>query len=356
MDEWTLKISDHNLKLTPQHADVMNFTNHWITASCYPVLEAGETVEFDWSTTGTLGLLKNGSAKVTSLTTSDSMVAYYSDKTLTEDNNPDKVTVTAYIKKGTSRKKIGTETANINVKKLQIIMKPEGYTLSPKSGLPKLELYLLNTDGTDPIINGTSVQYKVVWSTQGKYGHFIGGNKQYVTAVNKIQYEATDYNVINSTDSVKAEVYFKVGPTMPWTLRQVVSGVVKIDNDPNKKYVWLPMQWVHYDTVANRAICSESSGVFVDTKKYPGAKSFKIHFMPKVTAYGNPTLTHSIGNPGQPPPSKYLHSVHSHYEYFNGVYFIGYQGSYSLGSGSSFPPDHRQPSNYGGGAQVVVYY
>ena len=205
LEEFEVKAKDHTVKISPKTSDVMRFVNHTLTVTANPSLDPGETVEYEWRTPGTFGVLKNGSQEGTVFTTTTKTINYYG-KLAPDENNYEKVFVTVYINSSNGRRKHGTDTARINVKKVKIVMKPVNPELNPIHGYKSIKLYLENSDGTNPITQGSAVQHRVIWSTAGAYGSFIGGNTTYITSTNNIVYEATDEDVKSATENIVAKV------------------------------------------------------------------------------------------------------------------------------------------------------
>ena len=245
MEEWTVKIKDDDVNVTPKHSQTMRFTNHVLTVSASPELASGQTLEYDWTTAGSYGLLKSGTSEGTSFTTTGKNITYYG-KDAPGDDNIEKVIVSAYIKTGTSREFYGSDTATINVKKVKIVMTPNGATLAPVKGIRSIKLRLLNADGTNPIINNSSVEYKVEWSTAGSYGHFTNNTTMITTSTNEMVYTATDEDVPSAMENITANVYFKLSST-GWMLRETVKGTVKVVNDTKKVISYGSSQSVHKD-------------------------------------------------------------------------------------------------------------
>lgn len=281
MEEFTVKAKDNDVKINPRKSDVMAFTNHPLTVEANPSLSNGESIEYEWTTTGAFGVLKDGSQEGTSFTTTTKTINYYG-KTTPNENNMEQVVVTAYVKGSNGRTKYGADTATINVKKIKIVMIPDGATLSPKQGVSSIKLYLRNPDGTDPIVNNSSVQYRVRWSTSGSYGYFTGGVKQQTTSVNNITYIATDDEVTKATETISAVVEFRItqgSGWTPWMHRETINGTVNIENDVKKKIYYVSLYEVHTDTTSgpNIGVCM-GRGV-ANVKIEPDAIKYSVRVM-----------------------------------------------------------------------------
>ncbi len=335
MDEWIVKVMDNDVKISPRKSDVMAFTNHPLNVSATPALNTGETLEFEWKTAGTFGVLKNGTSEATSFTTTEKTINYYG-KTTPNENNIERVVVTAYIKNGASRKKIGSDTATINVKKVRIVMKPNGATLSPKYGNSSLKLYLLNADGTDPIVNNSSVQYRVNWSTAGTYGHFAGGITQQTTTVNNITYNATDKEVKKGVETITAKVEFRITQGSGWSAwmhRETIVGKVNVENDVKVIYVKRSPRHIE-----NGEWCVMQTVVRVPID--PNAKSYTVAFT-DIPGYVGEEITTSFT------PSNLASNVLIE----NGAYVVG-----NFASSQHISKGHLPASSAPGGAFVTIRY
>lgn len=336
MDEWTVKVMDNDVKITPRKSDVMAFTNHPLNVSASPSLNSGETLEFEWTTPGTFGVLKNGTSEGTSFTTTAKTINYYG-KTTPNENNIERVIVTAYIKtSGSTRKKIGSDTATINVKKIKISMKPSGATLSPKYGNSNLKLYLLNADGSNPIVNNSSVEYRVTWSTAGTYGHFTGGVTQQSTTVNFINYIATDKEVNKGVETITAKVEFRItqgSGWTPWMHRETVIGKVNVENDV--KVVYIERSTRHSES-GDYCIMHAVVRVPFD----PNAKSYTVAFTDIPELIGEEITTHFT--PTSVPSSVYVE---------NGGYSV-----VNYGSSQHISHGHLPATKPPGGAFVTIRY
>jgi|GEM_PF-1304006 len=278
LEEFTVKAKDNDVKISPRKSDVMAFTNHPLAVTANPSLSSGETMEYEWRTAGTFGVLKNGTTEGTNFTTTSNTINYYG-KITPNETNLERVTVTVYIKSSSGVRTIyGSDTATINVKKVKIVMKPQGAELSPIHGYTSLKLYLTNADGTNPIVNNSAVEYKVEWSTAGSYGYFAGGNTQYTTSVNNITYIATDEETKAATENITARIYFKLAST-GWIFREEVKGAVKISNDEKKLVFYLAPEAVHRNVVN---ACG--TGCVVIVKKVANAISYTV----EITGLSNP--------------------------------------------------------------------
>ncbi|MDX2245155.1 MAG: hypothetical protein SF052_00150 [Bacteroidia bacterium] len=246
IDEWTVISKDNDVTITPKHSKVGVLTNHTLTASTKAELAAGETIEYTWTTSGAYGVFKNGAQELTTVTTSATTINYYG-KVAPETDNMETVYVTAFIKSASGTRELGKDTAYINVKKLIVKMLPDDAVLSPKRGVASVKLYLLNADGTDPIVQSDFVHYKVEWSTAGSYGHLTGNTTQLTTSGNSVHYTATDEDVKSGIETITAHIYFRFGSEPSWTLREIVKGKVEVSNDTKTIVYYTSPQSYHSD-------------------------------------------------------------------------------------------------------------
>lgn len=271
IEEWTVISKDNDVTITPKHSKVGILKNHPLTVSTKVDLAEGETLEYQWTTPGLFGGFKIGSqATTTTATTSAATINYYGN-IAPQTDNLEKVYVTAFIKKGTSTREIGRDTAQINVKKLIVEMLPDDAVLSPKRGVSAVKLYLVNADGTNPIVQSDFVHYKVEWSTAGAYGHLDGNTTQITTSNNFVHYTATDEEVADGTETFTARIYYRYGSDPNWNLREVVTGKVKVDNDTKTIVYYTSPQSYHSD---RNNYHYTGCGVFV--QKMENALSYKV--------------------------------------------------------------------------------
>lgn len=324
MEEFTVKAKDYDVKISPKKSDVMAFINHPLTVEANPALNSGETIEYEWTTAGTFGVLKNGTQEGTTFTTTAKTINYYG-KTTPDENNIEKVVVTAYVKSsGGARTQYGSDTATINVKKVKLEMRPDDATLSPSKGITSVKLYIVNADGTDPIVNSAAIQYRIEWSTPGTYGYFAGGITQSNTSVNNITYVATDDEVEDATENITARVYFKLANT-GWMLREEIKGKVKIDNELKKKIIHVPIGYMHGDSTTmngTRGLCYWA--FIASVPEEPNAVKYEARVL-STTYYAASFFPTYSWNATGPYPNTHAHYVVP--PYTNGTFNISFSNS-----------------------------
>lgn len=348
MEEFTVKIKDNDVKISPRKSDVMAFTNHPLTVTANPSLSSGESIEYEWITTGTFGVLKNGSTEGTTFTTTANTINFYG-KSTPNDVNIETVIVKAYLKNSNGAKTIyGSDTAYIDVKKVKIILNPTGVSLSPSNGYSSVKLYLKNADGTNPIVNNSQVQYRVKWSTSGSYGYFEDGVKQANTTDNSIIYIATDDQIKTATENITAVVEFKLNST-GWMLREIVKGTVKISNDTKTIVYYASPTAVHRNVVNACGV-----GCVLLVKKVPNAISYNV----EITGLSNPNYptysdTWAAGDPNH--VRGYGYALYKEEE-AGDDYIIGITGTVSWsGGGPDYPiTEHFPLPQCSGIAKVTV--
>jgi len=245
LEEWVLKASNNSVRISPKNSQVQNFTNHELKVTEKPELEEGETAEYEWKTAGKYGTLKKGTAEALQFKGPETSIIYYGNDKAVNEDNIETVIVTLYAKKGTTTRAVSSDTATINVKKLKLIMKPDGASLTPSKGAASssLKIELFYADGTNPVVNGAALQTKVVWATPGKYGGFNGGSaKEYTTSVNNLIYTATDKDVKAAVENITAKMYIKLASGVDWIETQNANATVQIKNEEDKKHITCRLQ------------------------------------------------------------------------------------------------------------------
>ncbi len=346
-EEWTVKVKGDDVAITPKHSQTMRFSNHTLAVSANPELSSGQTLEYEWSTAGVFGVLKSGSTEATTITTTSKSITYYG-KEAPGDDNVERVTVTAYIKNSSGTKEVyGTDTATINVKKVKIEMRPDNATLSPKKGLSALKLALLNADGTNPIVNNETVQYKVEWSTAGKYGHFSGNTTQISSTNNTITYIGTDEDVKSGTENITARVMFKLSSQANWMLREEVKGSVKIENDSKKIIYYTALTSYHDDRADAGGTLWHYSNCGVAIKPVEDALNYSV----QITLPGvNPsTYSESWSATSSGWLRGYMYGIDPA---TTGTYYVGYGAGW--GGCPDGDCDHTIPDCSGGQARVTI--
>lgn len=346
IDEWTIKIKDDDVSVSPKHSQTMRFTNHTLTVSADPDLSSGNTLEYEWTTAGTYGVLKSGSTSGTQITTTSKSITYYGEEAPADDNI-EKVYVQVYIKNTSgAREYYGSDTATINIKKVKILMRPNNPTLTPSNGSNAVQLTLLNADETNPIIQTPSVQYKVDWSTAGSYGHFSGNTTQVTTSDNRITYIATDDEVKSAKEHIIARVYFKLENT-GWMLREEVKGTVNIENDPKKIVYYAPLSAYHDDRPDGGGVLWHYANCGVAISPVKDAITYSV----EITLPGiNPnTYSESWSANSDGWLRGYMYAIDPN---TTGTYYVGYGAGW--GSCADGDCDHSVPDCSGGEAKVTI--
>ena len=345
LDEWTVLSKNNDVTITPKHSKTMKLTNHTLTASVTAALGSGESVKYVWSTPGVFGVFKQNGAEVTTTTASSTTTATYYGKIAPDDDNVETIYVKAFIVGPNGTRELGTDTAYVNVKKLAMEIKPSGATLSPKSGNNALTLRLFNTDGTNPIVQGNSVQYKVVWSTPGNYGYLDNNVTTFETYQNVVVYTATDEDVLSATETVTAKVYFKLSSSPDWIFRDEVTGTVKINNDPKIIMYHAPLTSYHNDRDDGGGNLWHYTNCGVAIAPVADAKTYSV----TITLGSGSTYSESwsASDPGW--LHGYMYAIDPN---TTGTYYVGYGASW--GSCVDNSCEHRTADCSGGNAFVKI--
>jgi hypothetical protein len=242
LENWQIKARSGQVKLQPKSSVVVTYQQKKLTAEIKNLTT--QTAYYEWSTSGKYGKLTDtkGHSDQLSFSSPDKDVFYVSkvsDSKLSDGDNLEYIYVTAF----SDGVKVGTDTAVINVKKDKYQMKPDGITLSGRENSQhEVKLYLEKPDGSNNISPNTTHDYKVIWTTAGKYGKL---NAKDITGVktvtlyndNSVYYECLDKDTKEAVETISARIYIKAKsePENAYGLFDEVQGTVKINNDPKKK-------------------------------------------------------------------------------------------------------------------------
>ncbi|WP_396600334.1 hypothetical protein [Algibacter sp. R77976] len=241
-ESWTVTVEKGKVKLAPKRANVTilaNKTQEITAIISQTTLNTGDKLEYEWSTTTTYGGVindLNGNSGTTFTSNFDKVyfLSNAGESQLSDGDNIEEVSVKVFIVNTSGRFEVGTDTMEVNVKKNNFVIKPNGITIN---GNTSLNLKLEHNDGETTIPNN-QFDYKIIWKTSGNYGGFKA-NKTLFTAynTNAIEYLCTDTDVMMGTEDFQAVIYAKPkGSSQDYEIIASADAVVNIDNDPKKKY------------------------------------------------------------------------------------------------------------------------
>ncbi|WP_111672531.1 hypothetical protein [Algoriphagus litoralis] len=357
IDVFTAKAIRSDVKINPASGSVVPFTNFALTAESKTELSAGQSFVYKWKTTGTYGIISSGNQKAPEIETSSKTVNFRSEKKPADlgENNYETVTVEVYIKQGTSMTFVGEGKSVINVKKLKLVMKPNDITLDGKKK-QSVRLYLERTDYVNDIISTPNLEYKVEWSTSGAYGKFDGQNKNATTRGNSINYQALDDKIKEGIETITARVYFK-SPDSDWTLREEVTGKVKVVNDPNKIVLDVALVTKEWN-LSDATKCNLGVNMMALVPVHPKAIRYTVKFygFKKSSTWENRT---SSWVPGQTPPVTYGFPGAGPNQIVGDNYYFTIGRRWGSGPGSSscgsqLAGYHEEYKAYGGRANIVI--
>lgn len=252
VEEWEVKARTSKVSLTPDEQATVVASQKEITATIKNLDVAPDThPNFEWSTSGKYGYLKDTKGHSgASFESTDEKIFYNCNATassLSDGDNWEYIYVKAYY----AGELIGTDTAKINVRKLKYKMMPNNITLTGKKGTNNNEvrLYLVRQDNVIDIPNNL-LDYKIVWSTAGKYGKLLGKETDPSTTVtvyddNSAWYDCTDDKTKEASETVTARIYVKAKDDADYHLLDEVTGTVKIDNDEKKKIITVGLTYLN---------------------------------------------------------------------------------------------------------------
>ncbi|WP_075348760.1 hypothetical protein [Algoriphagus marinus] len=360
IDLFDVKAIRGDVKINPAEESTVPFTNVPLKAETATQLSTGQSFLYKWSTTGKFGVITaTGGLKGPSIETTSPSVNFRSEVNSSnlEENNFEKVTVEVYIKKGDQLTWIGSATAKINVKKQKLQMKPDGITLSGKQK-HSVRLYLERSDNVNDIVSTSALEYKVEWSTEGKHGMFDGKNTIATTRGNAINYQALDGDVLEGIEDIKASIYFRVPGSGDWILREEVTGKVKVNNDPKKIILNVPVTAKSYKITSPGGGYSAGVHALVIVPVNSEAKTYTVTTYGFKTPYKHPyeNKTVSWANGGSP-PSYYAWPESDSKGISGGSYYYSLGATWCSAQPSScdpYLPEWIASSLSGGGMANVV--
>ncbi len=345
------------VNITPKNETTVPFANVALKAETKTELTQGQSFVYKWSTTGKYGVIAGaGGVKGVSIETSSPSVNFRSEvnSAQLEENNLETVKVEVYIKEGTSETFVGDGSATVNVKKVKLVMRPDDILLDGRKK-QQVRLYLERTDYVNDIVSTAALEYKVEWATAGAYGLFDGVNRTATTRGNSINYQALDDKVKEGIETITARVYFRT-PGSDWVLREEVKGTVKVDNDPRKIILDVPLvtkEWVYSESGYSAGVnCLVPVPVTENAVKY----TVKLYGF-KIPAgwWENATASWPAGGS---PPSVYSFPGAGPNEVVGDTYYYTVGRTWCAGSppycGQDIPIWHATYAAYGGRANVVI--
>ncbi|REG83556.1 hypothetical protein [Algoriphagus antarcticus] len=303
--EFTAKARRTDVKINPAKETTVPFANLPLKAETKTQLSEGQSFLYKWSTTGKYGIITaTGGIKGPKIETTSASVNFRSEVNAADlgENNYETVTVEIYIKKGVDLTLIGDATATINVKKQKVAMKPNGITLSGKQK-QSVRLYLERGDNVNDIVSTSALEYKVEWSTEGKFGMFDGKNTIATTRGNAINYQALDGEIKEGVENIKASIYFRVPGSGDWILREEVIGKVNVNNDPKKIILNMPVTAKEYLVEYLPGAYSNGVHSLVIVPVHEDAKTYTVTTYGFKGAFRNPNENRTVSwaNGGYPP-------------------------------------------------------
>lgn len=281
LEQWDVKVSKNPVTIVPKEALAVQGEEKTFKAIVKNGdLSGGQSYEYNWSTTGKYGVIRDEFGKEgVSFTSSRDEIQYFSSNTIDLPNEAfDDIFVEVYLKEGQSRTKINRDTAKVEIKPLGFKIVPDGVTIQ---GGRSLALYLKETDGSNPLDNPTH-DYKFIWDTSAKFGLF-NGSQSSVSKINdnRILYKALEEEK-EGTETVTAAIYAKrKGTNDSYRFVDKIEAGIEIENDPNCDNDVKALEVIEVQKEINYSpTCTHTWGgrVAVTIKKDPDAKKYTVEF------------------------------------------------------------------------------
>ncbi len=253
VEEWNITARSSMVTLEPNEEVAFPGSTKKFAAVIKNLGETGDTHPyFEWSTSGKYGYLTDTKGhQGASFQSQDASVDYECNTTesaLGDGANPEYIYVKAYY----GGQLVGTDTATINVQKLAYKITPNVITLSGRKGqVNEVALRLMRKDGVSDIGNNSDFDFKIVWTTAGRYGKLAGRETEGQTTIttyndNEMWYDCTDDQTKEAEETVEARIYFKEKGDEEYLLMNDATATIKIQNDPNKKIFYVPLSVTHW--------------------------------------------------------------------------------------------------------------
>ena len=234
LEEFEVTATRNRVRIAPEEASVGINEQRTFQAfvSNASNLEQGQSIEYEWSTTGNFGfLLDDTGVFVDSFTTTQDQARYIALEFSGSDQN-DEVRVEAFlVQTGTnpSRTRINEATALINTQ-------PSGFVIAPPTriigGDDDIRLYIEDREGNPLIRANSDFDYRVAWSTPGVHGAFDGTQRD-VSIINEddVIYSALDEEVDTGQETVTARIFARrKGETGSFTFLGDTEATITISN------------------------------------------------------------------------------------------------------------------------------
>ncbi|MGB3150268.1 MAG: hypothetical protein WBB27_06350 [Maribacter sp.] len=249
-ESWGVKSSNGKVKVGPELLNILFDEVGDISVEATVDLEEGQTLEYDWMTSGTFGgriqdINGDPSNFGISITTTEKTVSFSSvalEADLGSGDNIENVTVTAFVKyTNGSRDEIGSDQMRVNIKKLSFVITPDEVSIK---GGKNVALRIRHNDGSTSIPSETT-DYKLVWKTTGNYGQLSGRNTVETRYNdNLILFQSQDEVVERGEDQVSVQIYARPKDgSSDYRLVDDAKATIITKNDPNCDFDLYPLQF-----------------------------------------------------------------------------------------------------------------
>ena len=196
-ETWDITVNKSKVKLTPQLGDIVKGDKISFTATVPSATgDNAPKIEYQWSTTGAHGNIKDNIHQGKDFTTTANVVEYISDGSTIGD---DSVKVEAFEINGQKRNSIGDASVNVKIRELRITITPRKKSLWP----PDVQKFQAEVPDE---LKQSGDEFSYSWSTSGTYGGFVTGGNYYVSPLDVASWIVHGNNS-EGTDNVTVEVF-----------------------------------------------------------------------------------------------------------------------------------------------------
>ena len=203
-------------------------------------LVPGQSLEYEYSTSGTYGVLRDDIHNGTSFTSSKNEFEYFTTATNDDltDESYEEVYVEVFIKQGLNRTSIGRDTTELKIEPFEFYMIPNDAVVG---GNKKITLRLLQTPRENEIEESEDYDYRIVWDSPENHGVLLGSRSN--VNKNSIVYHCLDFDTVEGIENIEIFILRreKGQGEGDFELFAKIEGTINISNDPDAVACTIPI-------------------------------------------------------------------------------------------------------------------